>query len=280
MKSILVRVLNRIGLLNYLSLKINVFFYSVKWTIPLYNSNGFFYMYGNSEEHLYKVYKKLFEKLNIDLFIDVGINLGQTLIKVKSISKGVKYVGFEPNYNCLSYVDNLIRLNNLNNTCQIIPVGLGKTNTVMKFYQLGHTDTRGSLTDQSFNEEEKVNLTFVPIFKLDDQPISRKLKTVVLKIDVEGFELDVLIGGLEFIKSCQPIILIEVLPHNGEKDKISLQKEMLMYFKELKYTVYEICSVNGEFKPLINLDIFNEFENDFIAIPNKKLKIFSENNES
>src|SRR5262245_40272959 len=44
-------------------------------------------------------------------FIDVGVNVGQTLVKVKSISIDRSYIGFEPNPACLYYVGELIKQN-------------------------------------------------------------------------------------------------------------------------------------------------------------------------
>ena len=41
-------------------------------------------------------------------FIDVGVNVGQTLLKLKSISSEINYLGFEPNPNCVNYLKNLI----------------------------------------------------------------------------------------------------------------------------------------------------------------------------
>ena len=36
-------------------------------------------------------------------FVDVGVNLGQTLLAVKSIGEDWDYLGFEPNPCCLFY---------------------------------------------------------------------------------------------------------------------------------------------------------------------------------
>lgn len=62
---------------------------------------------------------------NINFFIDVGVNIGQTLMKVKSIDKDILYVGFEPNPNCVNYVNKFIEVNHIEN-CTIYPVGLSE----------------------------------------------------------------------------------------------------------------------------------------------------------
>ena len=35
-------------------------------------------------------------------FIDVGVNIGQTLLKLKSVSSEIDYIGFEPNPICVN----------------------------------------------------------------------------------------------------------------------------------------------------------------------------------
>ena len=59
-----------------------------------------------------EVIQRLF-KLKSGAFIDVGVNLGQTLLKVAAIDPGRAYVGFEPNPACVDYVWKLIETNNL-----------------------------------------------------------------------------------------------------------------------------------------------------------------------
>lgn len=269
MKSLFIRILNRIGLLQYLYLKINFSFYGVNWVIPFYNSNGFSYAYSNSETHMFKLYQKLFEKYKPNVFIDIGVNIGQTLIKIKSISKEIKYFGYEPNFNCLSYVSEIIDLNNLSSTCELVPVGIGSKNAIMKFYKAGKSDTRGSVLRSAFENNENVKASYVPIFKLDHNHLELENKSVIIKIDVEGFELDALKGILNIIKSFQPIIVFEVLPHYNNKEKLFQQNQIIDFINNLNYKIYRISSDNGSYQKVNNLKYLNDFnenENDFLAI--------------
>lgn len=51
----------------------------------------------------------LARKITSGTFIDVGVNIGQTLIKVKnSFNSSINYLGFEPNPNCVNYCYKLI----------------------------------------------------------------------------------------------------------------------------------------------------------------------------
>lgn len=55
--------------------------------------------------------------------IDVGANIGQSLLKVKSLIPNIPYVGIEPSPECNFYLHQLIKKNNLN-YCTIVPIGL------------------------------------------------------------------------------------------------------------------------------------------------------------
>ena len=60
-------------------------------------------------------------------FYDVGINLGQTLIKVKTLDPRRNYVGFEPSPSCIFYLRRLINSNHWDQIL-IVPVGLWNVN--------------------------------------------------------------------------------------------------------------------------------------------------------
>ena len=43
------------------------------------------------------------------VFLDVGANIGQTLLKVVPLYKNVQYIEIGPNENCVSYLRNLVK---------------------------------------------------------------------------------------------------------------------------------------------------------------------------
>ena len=43
------------------------------------------------------------------VFIDIGANIGQTLIKLKCVNPDTQYFGFEPNPSCVFYMRELIK---------------------------------------------------------------------------------------------------------------------------------------------------------------------------
>lgn len=68
-----------------------------------------------------------FIKNSGNVFVDVGANLGQTLIEFWLTDSGNSYIGFEPNEVCSQYLKTLININSLDGY-KIIPVGLFNEN--------------------------------------------------------------------------------------------------------------------------------------------------------
>lgn len=54
-----------------------------------------------------------------------------------------------------------------------------------------------------------------------------------IKIDVEGYELDVLRGGEQTLSTHRPVVVIEQKPHNGEKDRYAASDFLLSLNYEL-----------------------------------------------
>jgi hypothetical protein len=77
-------------------------------------------------------------------FVDVGANLGQTLLKVKTLAPEVPYVGFEPNPVCCHYLEKLIAINRFR-SCTVLPVGLSNTAGLVSLHTRTDSDCSGSI---------------------------------------------------------------------------------------------------------------------------------------
>ena len=65
--------------------------------------------------------------------IDIGVNVGLYLVKLRLISKNIPYIGFEPNPSCQLYTQELIRLNQFKNA-KVIPIALAEHDDITQFY--------------------------------------------------------------------------------------------------------------------------------------------------
>ncbi len=70
---------------------------------------------------------------------------------------------------------------------------------------------------ESLKGESKQNNMFLPAMPLDSILYQFKNKISVIKIDVEGFECNVISGAIQLIQLHRPVLLIEIWPKNLEK---------------------------------------------------------------
>jgi len=276
MNKVLVRALNKIKLLRYLNVKSSIFLNEKKFIIPVNGGIGFSNLFM-SEPWMIQLLKIVLQ-IDSKRFVDVGVNIGQTLLKLRSVSETIPYIGFEPNPICVNYTNTLIQINSIKST-ELIPIGISKENKVGKlvFFSEGKSDSSAS-TIEDFRPNQKIfKKEFIPLFNL------KSIKSVigdesfsVLKIDVEGAELEVIHSFLEDIKSYAPIILIEILPAYSEKntERINRQNEIQSILIDLNYSMFRVIKNNEaliSFEEIKKIGIHSD-ENacEYVMVPNSK----------
>ncbi|MFT5820431.1 MAG: FkbM family methyltransferase [Crocinitomix sp.] len=259
------RIINKLGIYKTYPLEVR----NTSYKVPVHKGLGFTH-FVDSEPWMDQVLEKLggaeFR------FLDVGVNVGQTLLKWKSLFPDSTYVGFEPNTACVNYVSDLIQKNKLNN-CVLHPYGLSTSESKSKLYLLGKDMGDSSATTiENFRANE--NRTAIDILTTPLQ-LKEPIPFDLIKIDVEGSELEVLqsifeVGG-------EPIITCEILPvySTENKERLARQKTIQQLLKEQSYSIYRILK-----QPAIKLDKIVEFDihgdltkSDYVFIPNSKAEI-------
>ena len=156
--------------------------------------------------------------------VDIGVNIGLYLVKLKSLDSEREYMGFEPNAFCNYYVQELIRENNFKNT-RILPFALSDNKGIHSFYMARKADKKGSLNDyDQFDHGEKYSCD---VLTMPGDEFFELIKPEVIcafKIDVEGAELEVLRGLQKTIEQFRPYLFCEIwhLPEESDptyKDK-------------------------------------------------------------
>lgn len=245
-----IKIFNKFGLLKQLNLTSSITLNKVKFKIPIIARMGISYL-NPSEIWLIDLLKTI-SSLNNGTILDVGVNIGQTLLKIKSLNHDVEYYGFEPNSSCLHYLKQLISENKLTKTT-IFPIAISDNNqlSILEFYFNNYTDSSASLI-QNFRPNQKVlKREHVPTFDISTINTHIDLTNfTLLKIDVEGGEMEVLLSFRNELSKYQPFILMEILPVYKEENKERLNRqnviEKLLY--QLNYSIYRICISNGKFK--------------------------------
>jgi len=231
------------------------------------------------EPHLRGVIQRLLADRD-GAFLDVGVNTGQTLLKVLACDPQRRYVGFEPQIACCFFVSEFLRRNQIR-TAQVLPIGLGADACVLQLHVHGDVDEMASLDD--FGLRASDDHSSVPILVLRGDTVLQQLqidRVAVLKVDVEGAELEVMRGLEETIRRCRPAILFEVLPNYSGHERSPIPAdaaarhrtraaELMHLLQELGYRIEQVQR-DGTLQPIAELDLDDPAAfvgSDYVALP-------------
>ena len=238
--------------------------------IPVINDVGRAHLDAH-EPHLQILLQRLHEPGS--LLIDVGVNIGQTLVKYASVAgRDCRYIGFEPNAKAASYVDEIVIRNSMPNAV-IVPVGLGSSTRLATLFMSspGGADPAASINeevrDSSFYGAKRV----VPIFDGDSALAELGVTggRIILKIDVEGAELEVVTGLKKTLDALRPFVILEILPPANFSSTVNdyrlAQAERLKAFlAERNYACYAVGE-RGE------LSEGESATNDYLFVPAERV---------
>jgi len=208
------------------------------------------------------------------LFVDVGANIGQTLLNFHLAHSEAHYVGFEPNAACVSYLNELVQVNAIQN-CQVIPIGLADTDICKLFFRNKDalTDPSGSIVPD-LRPNRSFQTDIVPCFKFDGIRKNLNLgKIGFVKIDVEGAELEALAGMRGSIQDCRPLVLCEVLFTDSKADlsAAKFRNEKLMQFlMDMRYQVLQLIK-SADAARLVETRKIQAFPSAYWTVENKEL---------
>ncbi len=176
--------------------------------------------------------------------IDVGVNIGETLLNLASVvgNKG-RVIGFEPNPVVFIKCKKNISLNPLLKNISLQLCALGKDNSEL-FLNINDERNKGMVSLSHSGKRDKVK-----VMTLDYYLQNENLRRVdLIKIDVEGFEMNVLTGAEHTINKFHPKLFIE-LDNNLLLQQQSSAKELIRWLLQREYTI-----VNAENNNTVTLD--------------------------
>jgi FkbM family methyltransferase len=205
-----------------------------------------------SEPWMSAVIRHLFERKS-GAFVDVGVNLGQTLLKVAAIDPSREYVGFEPNPACVDYAWKLIEKNKLPYT--VIPAGVSIDTTLLNLEMFRADDTDPSASIVPNFRANVVSRRPVLVLNPKDLPEgSIPDEIAIVKIDVEGGELFVIEALLPLIEQRRPFLVVEVLPASNA-DRLERQQAVERHLEKLDYRLFRIRrTVDDRFDAFVQID--------------------------
>ncbi|MDQ0967622.1 FkbM family methyltransferase [Flavobacterium sp. W4I14] len=144
---------------------------------------------------------------NEDTFFDVGANVGSYTILAAGVRKA-KCIAFEPIFSTFEILKKNIKLNQLEQLVVIKNVGVGEIRKSLYF-------SNNSDTTNHVVEHIDQNVSLVDIVPLDQ--FYETFKPSLLKIDVEGFETEVIRGAAKILADKTLIAIIIELNGSGTR---------------------------------------------------------------
>lgn len=178
-----------------------------------------------------------------DLFVDIGANVGSYTVLAGG-AVGAQCIAIEPIKGTFQRLEENINLNRLSGHVQTLNIGIGNEEGVLRF--TAGLDTVNHVLSDSESVDDIVE---VPIVALND--LLGDKNPLLIKIDVEGFETNV-IAGAELVLS-HPSLLAVIMELNGSGDRYDfdeqvLHEKMLSFgFNSYTYEPFErqLISLNG-----------------------------------
>lgn len=204
-----------------------------------------------------------------DTYVDIGANLGYfTLIAAKYAGK---VIAFEPSPKTFSYLQRNINLN---------PVLANH----LVAYQLGLSNRSGDAVIH-FSDDAPGFSSLQPVHVTKTREVPIRLETLdnmmidespfLLKVDVEGAELDVFLGGIKTIERCRPIIFCE-LCETWQKRFAHSTLEICSFFHARGYSGWLIDekrpSMDIKLSDLTESRLISNSTNNGFFVPNERIK--------
>ena len=210
-----------------------------------------------NEKKLFNIKNILKNNKNI-ILVDIGANIGSVTLPLARLFNKSNIIAIEPTIYAFKKLKKNISLNsNLNKRIKTFNFFISNNNKKVKY-------VHSSWNFSDDNSKHKIHLGSLrknthKIISLDGLIKKLNKKIHFIKIDVDGYELDVLNSGYKAIKKYKPIIYIEFAPYLHE---------------DFGYTTENLIKF---IKKKINYSFFNE---DFIEIKNIKSYVKTINNRS
>lgn len=171
-----------------------------------YTGDKIYYAFAFTTKSDLEIRKEM--KMEEGVFIDVGANGGMHTIPVAlSLGSRGKVIAIEPEPKNFSILEKNVKLNNLNNvTC--IKSACFKEEKKLKLFLDKEGQGGHSLIEKTPIEKE--GFIEINTRKLDNIIAENKVERVdIIKLDVEGAELDVLMGAIKILEKYKPKIIFE-----------------------------------------------------------------------
>lgn len=199
----------------------------IKMRVDISDYVGHYLYFGFEDRAMKKLFSLCPDNATV---IDVGANIGWTALHMAHQAAHGKVYGFEPDpYNAEQCIENVKR-NGLQNI-EIFSFGLGNAEGTVNMEERTPSNRGGNrIAPLGASASRPVQIT-----RMDSvSHLRSEGKIGLIKIDVEGYELQVLKGARAILREHKPILFIE-LDDNNLRDQGDSANELIRFLGEMGY---------------------------------------------
>lgn len=210
------------------------------------------YLYKQREKFA-TAFMKSFIK-NDDIILEIGANIGYYALLENKIAEKGKIFAFEPMIFNRTLLEKNVKLNNIKNI-EIYPFALGDLNKTQEFY------VYDKINWSSFNKNLRgkivstYNVKVITVDNFVKEYLNNSCPTV-LRMDVEGYEYEVIIGAINTLKRSTYLkVFMEIHPQLLSPEKLN---KLINIFEDNNFKITAIINeCQPHLYPYLNDKIWN-----------------------
>lgn len=268
------RIARKTGLLKKKVWKLTLRLNGCRFSVPIINETGF--NNHNMDEYWMLDLLRHLRLKPCSVFIDLGANVGQSMLKWKAVFPHNAGIMVEALAECCNYLTKLVHQNNWSD-CMIIEKVVsnhrGKENLYLSYND--NTDRTASI----LRKDTFINKLTVEACTLDDIVEASHLEENcphLLKMDVEGAESIIIPHSVHLLNNYCFIIVIEIISSNYSPESLQALFEQL---RSIEYECYRIIKKRNRLWGLQKLEHlepgYNIDESDFVFIKNEAAQLLN-----
>ena len=181
----------------------------------------------------------ILKNINPETFVDIGSNKGQFILLVEKLFSNKTVYSFEP---IIEILEKQKKFFNYKKNIHYYNFALGSSSLLREFFITRRMDSSSffkinSIANKNKNYEVKSRRD-ITIKTLDEVMIDKKfIKPVLIKIDVQGYELEVLKGSEKFLNEID-YLLLEV-SKNEMYTSQPKENQIIEYLKNKNFSIFK-----------------------------------------
>ena len=213
------------------------------------------------------------------LIFDCGSNFGFYSLYLASLNENNQAIAFEASPKTYQELNKNIEENEFKNIqCHNLAL-TNNDNQTLTFFESSN-DWESSLIESNFNDKTKTTISSAKLDSFEDR-IEKKNQHIVIKLDVEGYEMQVIDGAKKIIEQHYPIIILEfsIFIDKDKKFNYNYLKSFLVQYDYLIFnTNYQEISLQDVLAEIKNLpkNMFG-VGNKFLVKKNSKIEYLIKN---